>query len=662
MPPGERPSRVVIEDVDPEIDGGRVPIKRVVDEAVAVEVSAYADGHDVLRCALLHRRAGAPDWTSSEMELLVNDRWRGQFVVDEIGRHEYTVRAWVDPFRTWRRDLEKRVSARQDVAVELQVGARLVTAAAGEAPPQQAKALLAEAELISGSNVAVAVKSALAPSLLALMDRFGVVDESTTYPRDLPVWVDRVRARYGAWYELFPRSCSDVAGKPGTLRDVIARMPYVAGMGFDVLYLPPIHPIGRVNRKGPNNMKSASRDDPGSPWAIGSDEGGHKAIHPALGTQADFAELLSAAEEHGLEIALDIAFQCAPDHPYVREHPEWFRQLPDGSIRHAENPPKKYEDIFPFDFECAAWRELWAELLSVVMHWAEEGVRIFRVDNPHTKPIRFWEWLISQVRDVYPETIFLSEAFTRPRVMYQLAKAGFTQSYTYFTWRNTRQEIEEYFHELTRTEVAEFMRPNLWPNTPDILPAYLQYGGPPAFKARLVLAATLGASYGVYGPAFELCVSEPLAPDSEEYAHSEKYEIKTWDLDADVSLREIIARVNAIRREFPALQTNTGLEFHTTDNDQLVCYSKSASEDDTTILTVVNVDPHHVQSGWIRFPASTVGVGDGESFQAHDLLSGARYLWHGDNHFVELDPQAMPAHILALRKKVRTERDFDYFN
>jgi len=660
-PEGGRPSRLIIEDVRPEIDSGRFPIKRVVGDEVVVEATAYADGHDVVRCQLLHRSAEEEAWQATEMEALGSDRWRASFRVLAIGWYVYTVRAWVDPFTTWKHDLEKRVLAGQNVIVELRVGAALVSAAADRAPSQYKAALRAQASTIAGDDVDHAIRAALSSSIDHLVDQAGPGNETRAYPRELRVWVDRVRARFSAWYELFPRSCSDTPGQHGTFTDLIKRLPYIAGMGFDVLYLPPIHPIGHAHRRGPDNTPSRLPSDPGSPWAIGSEAGGHLAINPRLGTIEQFRRLLAAARAQGLEVALDVAFQCSPDHPYVREHPDWFRQRPDGSIRHAENPPKKYEDIVPFDFDCEDWRGLWSELLGVVLYWAREGIRIFRIDNPHTKPIRFWEWLIDEVRSAHPETLFLSEAFTRPSVMYQLAKVGFTQSYTYFTWRNTSREIEDYFRELTGTDVAEYLRPNLWPNTPDILPAYLQFGGPAAFKARLILAATLGANYGIYGPAFELCVAEAREADSEEYAHSEKYEVRAWDLDADVSLRELITLVNTIRREYPALQTNEGLRFHTTGNDQLICYSKGGRDSDTAIVTVVNLDPHNTQSGWIHLAPADVGVVEGDMFQVHDLLSGARYLWHGDDHYVELDPHAMPAHILAVRKKVRRERDFDYY-
>jgi starch synthase (maltosyl-transferring) len=459
---------------------------------------------------------------------------------------------------------------------------------------------------------------------------------------------------------MFPRSAAPEA-RHGTLADVEERLPYVASMGFDVLYLPPIHPIGRAFRKGPNNSIAAGPDDVGSPWAIGSEAGGHKSIEPQLGTIDDFRRLVAAAERHGVELALDVALQCSPDHPYVRQHPEWFRSRPDGTIQYAENPPKKYQDIYPFDFESTAWRALWEELKSIFLYWIDEGVRIFRVDNPHTKPFVFWDWLIAEVRRDYPETIFLAEAFTRPKIMYRLAKGGFTQSYTYFAWRDTKWELEQYLSELTRTGVREYFRPNLWPNTPDILPESLQVGGRAAFMGRLVLAATLAGNYGIYGPVFEHGWSAPREPGSEEYLHSEKYQVHQHDLERPDSLRHFIARVNRVRRESPALAHGGGLEFHPTDNEQLVCYSRIDAEREDVLLVVVNLDYYHRQSGWIELPPALYELGSGRPYQMHDLLSDARYLWHGHRNYVELDPESSPAHVFRLRRRARTERDFEYF-
>jgi starch synthase (maltosyl-transferring) len=610
-------ARVVIENITPQVNCGRFPVKRTLGEPVIVEADVFADGHDVVACVLLYRAQGSESWNRVPMAPLVNDRWTARFTPRELGHYQFTVSAWVDHLATWRRDLAKKEAAGQDVRVDLLRGKEL--------------------------------------------EKQGI-DEDIVVQHEPPlvVEVDRERARFSAWYELFPRS----AGKPGvhgTFADVEARLPYVASMGFDVLYLPPIHPIGGTERKAPNNKPGAGKDDPGSPWAIGGEGGGHKSIHPALGTLADFRRLVTKANEVGIEIALDIAFQCSPDHPYVREHPEWFLKRPDGTIQYAENPPKKYQDIYPFHFETDAWRELWEELKSIFTFWIAQGVRIFRVDNPHTKPFPMWQWIIAEVKHEHPDVLFLSEAFTRPKVMYRLAKVGFTQSYTYFTWRNTKREIIEYFTELTKPPVSDFFRPNLWPNTPDILPEFLQFGGRPAAALRLVLAATLGASYGIYGPAFELAENKPREPGSEEYLDSEKYQLRTWPLDRPDSLHDLIARVNQIRRDNPALQSNRGLRFHALDNESLIAYSKTTEDGTDSVLTIVNLDPHNRHTGWIELDLGSIGVDGQKPYQVHDLVSGARFLWQGARNFVALDPTYTPAHIFRIRRRVRTEHDFDYF-
>jgi starch synthase (maltosyl-transferring) len=663
-PAAPRRSRVVIANVQPAVDGGNFPIKRVVGEQVLVTADIFADGHDVLAAILLHRGEDGDDWTEVPMVLLGNDRWQAGFRVTREGHHFFTLRAWIDPFQSWRRDLLKRVEAGQESAADVLVGAGLIAAAAGRAGGAEAAELLDCAKSLrreAENNLRAAVTRALDEGIATLAEKHADRSRGAECGREFAVLVDREKARFGTWYEMFPRSCVSEPGRHGTFRDCIGRLPYIAGMGFDVLYLPPVHPIGNSHRKGKNNVTVRDAGDVGSPWAIGSPEGGHKAIHPHLGTLADFQALLRAARGYGIEIALDIAFQCSQDHPWVKEHPEWFRIRPDGTVQYAENPPKKYEDIVPLDFDTENWRELWEELKSVVLFWIGHGVRIFRVDNPHTKPFAFWEWLISEIKDEYPDVLFLSEAFTRPNVMYELAKRGFTQSYTYFAWRNTAWELTQYFTELTQTGVREFFRPNLWPNTPDILTEYLQFGGRPAFQARLALAATLGASYGIYGPAFELCENRPLRPGSEEYLDSEKYQIRHWDVDRPDSLREFIARVNRIRRENPALQSNERLRFHPVDNDQLLAYSKSSEDGSSLILTVVNLNPYHTHSGWVELPLESFGLPEHQSFQMHDLLSDARYFWQGRRNFVELNPAVAPAHIFRLRRRVRTERDFDYY-
>lgn len=660
MLPEEGRNRVIIESVKPEIDAGRFPIKRIVGEETVVEANILADGHDALSCSVLYRKEGDENWVEVPMEALGNDRWRGSFIVQELGTYQYTLQGWVDHFKTWSRDLSKRVQAGQDVTIDLLIGADLVERAGKHATQidENWLAIFAKSLRAGGEEGA---RHALSPELARLMAIHGERLFITTYDKVLKIVVDRERARFGAWYELFPRSCSPIPGKHGTFKDVEARLPYIATMGFDVLYLPPIHPIGVSFRKGRNNATTANPDDPGSPWAIGSADGGHKSIHAELGTLEDFRHLIKTAQEYDLEIALDIAFQCAPDHPYVKEHPEWFRQRPDGTIQYAENPPKKYQDIYPFDFENEGWRELWQELKSVFQFWIDQGVHIFRVDNPHTKPFPFWEWVITEIKRDCPEAIFLAEAFTRPAALYGLAKRGFTQSYNYFPWRNTKWELTQYLTDLTQTEVREYTGPNLWPNTPDILTEYLQFGGRPAFMTRFILAATLGPSYGIYGAAFELCENRPLAPGREEYLDAEKYEIKNWDIERPDSLKDLIGHVNRIRHENPAFRVNHNLRFHEVDNEQIIAYSKSSLDGTNQVLVVVNLDPHYKQSGFISLPLDELGIDSRQPYQAHDLLTDARYLWQGTRNYVELNPMTIPAHIFVIRRKVRTEHDFDYY-
>jgi starch synthase (maltosyl-transferring) len=656
-------TRVIIEGLKPEIDDGRFPIKRVIGDRVVVEADIFADGHDSILALLLYRKEDDPEWSETPMEPLVNDRWRGSFVVTELGRYRYTVLAWVDQFKSWKQDLTKKFQVGQEVSVELLVGAQLITQASQRAPESEGQKMVKWVNTLQSTQEAeeAKVQLALSEELSVLLDKYTDRRFATTYPKELVVVVDREKARFSSWYEMFPRSSAPQPGRHGTFKDCEARLPYIAAMGFDVLYLPPIHPIGHTRRKGRNNNPVAKSDDPGTPWAIGSEEGGHKSIHHQLGTLEDFQSFAAKAREYNIEIALDIAFQCSPDHPYVKEHPEWFRWRPDNTVQYAENPPKKYEDIYPFEFDTGNWQEFWGELKSIVLFWIEQGIRIFRIDNPHTKPFTFWEWLITDIKKSYPDIIFLSEAFTRPKIMYYLVKLGFTQSYTYFAWRNTKWELTEYFTELTQTEVREYFRPNLWTNTPDILTEYLQFGGQSAFMARLVLAATLGASYGIYGPAFELCENHSREPGSEEYINSEKYEIKNWDIDRPDSLKDFIARVNRIRQENPALHSDWSLRFHDVDNEQLICYSKRTDDLSNVVLVVVNLDPHHTQSGWVDFPLEELGIDIQKPYQMHDLLSDARYLWQGSRNYVELNPQIVPAHIFRIRRRVRTERDFDYY-
>ena len=655
--------RTVIERVSPQVDGGRFPAKRVIGDTVSVEADVFADGHDEVVAVVRHRRPAAPGsaphgWTEIRMEPLGNDRWRAAFEVTHLGRHEFTVAGWTDALETWRHDLEKRIAAGQDVSVDLLIGANLVAAAAGRSGCGAAAALDTWALTLRGDGTAKArAQLALDPDLLDLMRRHADRSQETVHPV-LEILVEPVRTRFSSWYELFPRSASLEPGCHGTFRDVIARLPYVEAMGFDVLYLPPIHPIGTTFRKGPNNVTAAEPGDPGVPWAIGSPDGGHLAIHPALGSVDDLRELVQEAGRRQIALALDLALQASPDHPAVQEHPTWFRQRPDGTVQYAENPPKKYQDIYPFDFESDDWPGLWRHVRDIVRHWIDQGIRVFRVDNPHTKPFAMWEWLIGGIRREHPDVIFLAEAFTRPKIMYRLAKLGFSQSYTYFTWRTTKDEIAAYFTELGTPPVSDFFGPNAWPNTPDILHATLQHGGRPMFQARLVLAATLSSSYGIYGPAFELMEHVPREPGMEEYLDSEKYQLRHWDLGQPDSLSPLIARVNRIRREHPALQSNANLAFHVMEDDFALAWSKRTSDGGDVILTVVSLDPVYPRRSPIHLSAEALGIDVDLPFEVEDLLDGSVEIWQGRRVEVSIDPAVCPARIFHVRGAVRTEAQF----
>jgi starch synthase (maltosyl-transferring) len=647
--PNEGRGRVVIENVDPEVNCGRFPIKRIVDDLVSIEADVFGDGHDHVRARLLWKPLGDKKWQTTEMQSLGNDRWRGEFPVAKAGRYVYTIVGEVDHFETWQSELKKRADARQDLELPFATGALLLEQVQRRATKKDSTKLATWAKkLRSGSYDSAAVEFALQGELRETVNRYPDPALETWYDHELEVVVDRERARFSSWYELFPRSWSPTPGKHGTLRDVAERLDYVAEMGFDVLYMPPISPIGKSFRKGKNNSVEAGPEDEGSPWAIGSDEGGHDAILPALGTMQDFSDLAARARTLNMEVALDIAFQCAPDHPWVKEHPEFFKKRPDGSIQYAENPPKKYQDIYPLDFESSNWRGLWDALKDVFSFWMDAGVLIFRVDNPHTKAFPFWEWVIPRLKEKNPDVLFLAEAFTRPRVMERLAKGGFSQSYTYFTWRDTKEELTQYMLELTTTPVREYFRPNFWPNTPDILPGHLQTGGLPAFRSRLVLATTLTANYGIYGAAFELGDNAPTKPGSEEYLNSEKYEIKSWDLQSPSSLKPLITQLNQIRRENKALQSNERLHFHATDNPQLLCYSKGTNDRGNLILVVVNLDPFLVQTGWVDLDLDVLGLAASDTFEVYDLLAGHSYSWQGRRNYVALRPAEMPAHIFRI--------------
>jgi starch synthase (maltosyl-transferring) len=643
--------RVVIERVHPETDAGRFAVKRTAGDVIEVTAQVHTDGHDVLAAVLRYRKSSEGDarpWAETPMALDGDDEWRARFRVEDVGRYEYTVEAWVDPFLSWRHEVAVKAGAGLDVSTELTEGAVLVAEAAARCEGAAREQLEEEARDIGGdTDQAVRVKAALDDRLLDLMVRHADRGLASIYGRVLQVVVDRERARFGAWYEMFPRSWGPDPTRGATFREAAKHLENVAALGFDVVYLPPIHPIGTSFRKGRGNSLVARPGDPGSPWAIGSADGGHKAVEPGLGTLKDFDAFVAAARRLSLEVALDLAYQCSPDHPYVREHPEWFRHRPDGTIKYAENPPKKYQDIYPLDFASAAWPALWEELLDVVRFWISHGVGIFRVDNPHTKPYRFWEWLIAEIRRDHPDTIFLAEAFTRPRVMYHLAKLGFTQSYSYFTWRNTKAELQDYFTELTTSDVREYFRPNLFTNTPDILHAYLQQGGPAAFKVRLILAATLGATYGIYS-GFELCEHRAV-PGTEEYLESEKYQIRHWDWNRQGHIKDLVATMNRIRRENLALQFDQGLRFHDTDNPHLLCYSKTSPDGANVVFVVVNLDPRNGQHGQVRMPTFDLGIAEDSSYVVHDLLTDVAFTWRGSWNYVRLEPASLPAHILRVQ-------------
>lgn len=658
--------RAVVDAVTPSVDNGRFAVKRIAGEAFEVIAHCFTEGHDVLRVILQWRQEGESPHFEVPMLASGNDEWTASFTPPVPGRYGYTVVAWVDPFESWRGELVRRVDP-EDIRIAVRTGAIEIMAAAARSAGADKKALtqwakaLDKQALDNRTDVAELKAYALDAAMAEIAARYPDRQFEARHVPELPLVADPLRARFSSWYELFPRSASDEPGRHGNFKDVQARLPDIAAMGFDVLYFPPIHPIGRINRKGCNNALVALDGDVGSPWAIGAVEGGHKAILEELGTEAAFRELVSVAKDCGIDIALDIAFQCAPDHPYVAEHPAWFRWRPDGTVQYAENPPKKYQDIYPFNFESDDWQALWAELKSVIDHWISQGVTIFRVDNPHTKAFSFWEWCITEIKRQHPDVIFLAEAFTRPKVMHRLAKLGFSQSYTYYTWRNSKTELTQYFSELSHGPGVDYFRPNAWPNTPDILHERLHGGEPAVYMSRLVLAATLSASYGIYGPVYELLDHDPTKPGSEEYLNSEKYQLRHWDHGAQGNLRNFIAKVNQTRKLNPALQNNGSLRFLSVENDQLIAYLKQSDDGMNIVVTVVNLDPYNPQSGWIHLEDGMLGLHAGESWQMHDLLSNQRFGWQGTHHFVRLDPQRCPAHMFVIRRRVRREQDFDYF-
>lgn len=641
--------RVYIDNVYPEIDGGKYPIRRVPGEIVEVEADVFADGHDLVCARLLYRHFSEKKFSIAPMESTGGERWKGSFEITKQGTYIYTIEAWLDHALSWQHTLKRRLAGKEKLDVELLHGVKFLQKIKTKAAAKEKKSIEDIIELFKDKKrYDEAVKMALSTEAEQWIKKYPDTGIFTRY-KELSVWVDRKKAAFSTWYVLFPRAASNVAHRHGTFKDVERLLPRLRDMGMDVLYLPPIHPIGKTHRKGKNNSLKARPDEPGVPWAIGDESGGHKAIHPELGTLEDFQSLVKKAAEHGMEIALDYALQCSPDHPYVKEHPEWFMWRPDGTAQYAENPPKKYQDVIPFNFETKEWETLWEELKSIVEFWMEQGVKIFRVDNPHTKSVYFWEWLISEIKKKDPDVLFLAEAFTAPKMMYHLAKIGFTQSYTYFTWRNSKAEMTEYMEELTKTELKEYFRPNFWPNTPDILPYHLQTGKESTYIARVFMAATLSSNYGFYGPVYELLVSDAL-PGREEYLNSEKYEIRNWDWDRDTRLKMAITSINKARMENEALQETNNVEFLNTQNDNLLAYYKQSRDGSNKFICIVNLDPNNKQWAFLQTPLEKIGKPEGQPFMVHDLMNDARYQWNKRWNYIELDPGILPCHLFRIEE------------
>jgi len=700
---------VIIMNVTPEINSGRFPVKRIMGDSLKVETDIFTHGHDVIQARLLYRKKGEDGWTETEMTHMDNDRWGGSFPLEENTTYQYTVFAWRDPFLSWAQDLEKKHDAGQDVTSELLEGKQLIETLFQEAESKdrrrideflaffdeqispatcvdKALELVAAIEeksrkkqvistpvselrkvlkkFAAGGMLISSVEDPVGEIILGrelayLMSRYAHRSDCGQYDRVLEVTVDRQEAEFGSWYEMWPRSQGTVEGQSATFTDMEQRLPEIRDMGFSVIYLPPIHPVGRTNRKGPNNSLICPPDSPGCPYAIGNELGGHTAIEPGLGTLDDFRRFEQTCRNLGMEIALDLALQTSPDHPWVTEHPEWFKKRPDGTIKYAENPPKKYEDIYPLDFNTTDKEGLWQEILTVARFWMDQGVRIFRVDNPHTKPVHFWEWFISEIHRADPDVLFLAEAFTRPKMMKTLAKAGFTMSYTYFTWRNFKKELMEYFTELTQTEVADTMRGNLFTNTPDILPETLQNAPRSAFKIRAALAATMSSLWGIYN-GFELCEGTPVL-GKEEYLDSEKYQYKVWDWDRPGHIKDFITRLNRIRREQPAMQQYRNLAFYRSDNDNILFYGKQTTDLKNIILMAVNLDPYEAHESYVYVPIRDLGLKSDETYQMHELITQRPYFWKGERNYIKLDPENQPVQIFRLGRWSHREDDFDYF-
>ena len=642
------PESIAIENVCPELDCGRFPVKRNVGDTFEVAADIFKDGRNEIKASLKHRRRGSKEWNETPMLSVDNDRWMGRFVLDEIGVHEYTIEAWTDTFVTSLHALQKWTEAGEDVSTDVRGLHKIIEATIQNATEPDRSELSALFEKMGGADHERVTALAGQPRFLDLMSKYSVKGDASAH-RILQVVVDRNMARFAAWYEMFHRSQGAIQGKSATFRDCGRRLADVQQMGFDVVYLPPIHPIGRTNRRGKNNSPDQKKGDPGSPWAIGSEEGGHTSINPDLGTMEDFEQFLESARKMNIEVAIDLAFQCSPDHPYVKTHPDWFFHRSDGTIRYAENPPKKYLDIYPLNFAGEQWKDLWREARRVVLFWVEKGVKTFRVDNPHTKPLGFWEWLILQVKEKHPEVIFLAEAFTRPKLMKRLAKLGFDQSYTYFTWKNTKRELTEFLSEFVTPDAGEYYRGNFFTNTPDILTEYLQKGGRPAFRTRLVLAATLSSLYGIYN-GYEICEGRALAPGSEEYLDSEKYQHKVWDWERPGNIKSYITKLNSIRRTNPALQFTRNLRLLRASNDSVIFYGKWTQDKSNIILVAANLDPFHIQESTVFVPINELGIEPTQAYSVHDLITDREYRWKGESNYVKLDPEDEPAHVFLLQK------------
>lgn len=642
-------SRVIIENVHPQLEGGLHPIKSITGEYIPVSATVIGDGHDIIACSLLSKHQSERKWAEVRMQEGVNDSWAASFETAKQGLYQYKIEAWVDHALNWRHGIIRKIEDNQHVNSELLEGAEYLQEVAKSANKSEVAYLK---ELIAAFKNAEqydhSIEQAVSGKLYELLFKYPIktlVNETLVFK----CYADREKARFSTWYEFFPRSAAKEEGAHGTFKDCEALLPRVAKMGFDVLYFPPVHPIGRVNRKGKNNTTEALEGDVGSPWGIGGEEGGHKSLHPDLGNEADFKSLVDKAKEMGIEVAMDFALQAAPDHPWVKSNPDWFKWRPDGTVQYAENPPKKYQDILPIYFESEDWKGLWDEMLACCIYWVEEfGIRIFRVDNPHTKPFYFWGWLMAEVKKKYPDVLFLSEAFTRPSVMHQLAKQGFTQSYTYFTWRNTKHELIEYVEELTKTDQRFFFRPNFWPNTPDINPWALQGGNEAIHLSRYFLAATLSSNTGLYGPVYEYMASEAM-PGKEEYWDSEKYEIRHWDWEAENKLTTLIGKINHIRHENASLQQTNNIQFLGVENDQLLAYYKVDDQGENETMMVVNLDPHYPQSGWVELPLDALGINEGHAVTVRDLITDSSYIWDKRWNFVELHP-ALPFHLFKIKK------------